>query len=70
MPCTCYQMVPDFLITHASESFFALTGYTKDEIIGQSCTRFMEGKDTDPVRTVPCRCLFHKIIYISYRNLR
>lgn len=41
-------MVPDFLITHASESFFALTGYTKDEIIGQSCTRFMEGKDTDP----------------------
>ncbi|KAL3686627.1 hypothetical protein R1sor_009201 [Riccia sorocarpa] len=38
---------PDFPILYASAGFFAMTGYSPREVIGQNC-RFLQGRDTDP----------------------
>jgi PAS domain S-box-containing protein len=37
---------PDNPIVHASEAFYTLTGYTKEETIGRNC-RFLQGPKTD-----------------------
>ncbi|WP_342151307.1 PAS domain-containing protein [Methylorubrum sp. SB2] len=37
---------PDNPIVFVNDAFFKLTGYTRDEIIGQNC-RFLQGPDTD-----------------------
>nr|WP_281351665.1 PAS domain-containing protein [Alkalicoccus luteus] len=37
---------PDNPIIYANNGFFELTGYTKEEVIGQNC-RFLQGPDTD-----------------------
>jgi len=38
--------LPDMPIVHASNMFLQLTGYSKDEILGQNC-RILQGLDTD-----------------------
>lgn len=38
--------VEDAPLTHANDAFCALTGYTRDEIIGRNC-RFLQGTMTD-----------------------
>ncbi len=38
---------PDNPIVFANEAFLRLTGYERDEVIGQNC-RFLQGPDTDP----------------------
>ncbi|MFC4737954.1 PAS domain-containing protein [Bacillus daqingensis] len=37
---------PDNPIIYANDGFYELTGYTKEEVIGQNC-RFLQGPDTD-----------------------
>ena len=37
---------PDNPIVFANEAFLRLTGYERDEVIGQNC-RFLQGPDTD-----------------------
>ncbi|XP_020592169.1 protein TWIN LOV 1 isoform X2 [Phalaenopsis equestris] len=38
--------LPDMPIVYASDTFFSLTGYTRDEVLGRNC-RFLGGPDTD-----------------------
>lgn len=40
--------LPDNPIVHASPGFFALTGYSSDEVVGHNC-RFLQGSTTDVV---------------------
>lgn len=42
--------LPDNPIVECNEAFTALTGYTRDEIIGRNC-RFLAGTDTEPALT-------------------
>jgi len=39
--------LPDNPIVECNEAFIALTGYTRDEIVGRNC-RFLSGPDTEP----------------------
>jgi PAS domain S-box-containing protein len=39
--------LPDNPIVYASEGFYKLTGYTRDQVLGRNC-RFLQGPDTDP----------------------
>ena len=39
--------LPDNPITYANQGFLTLTGYTRDEVMGQNC-RFLQGEETDP----------------------
>ncbi|CAJ1932864.1 unnamed protein product [Cylindrotheca closterium] len=45
--CMTDPMQPDNPIVYASQSFYQLTGYTKEQTLGRNC-RFLQGKDTDP----------------------
>lgn len=55
---------PNAMIVAASEGFCELTGYTKEEVLGQNC-RFLQGPETDYDAVVaiqralanPCRCM-------------
>lgn len=38
---------PDNPIVFANDAFLGLTGYTRDEVLGNNC-RFLQGPDTDP----------------------
>ena len=38
---------PDDPIIFANDAFLRLTGYTRDEVLGENC-RFLQGPDTDP----------------------
>ncbi|BBN04325.1 protein MpLLP [Marchantia polymorpha subsp. ruderalis] len=38
--------LPDNPIVYASEGFFKMTGYSRDEVVGHNC-RFLQGPDTD-----------------------
>ncbi|KAK9090626.1 hypothetical protein Sjap_023803 [Stephania japonica] len=42
----CDPHLPDMPIVYASDAFLSLTGYARDEILGQNC-RFIQGSDTD-----------------------
>jgi PAS domain S-box len=39
--------LPDNPIVYASEGFYKLTGYAKEQVLGRNC-RFLQGPDTDP----------------------
>ena len=39
--------LPDNPIVYASEGFYQLTGYTREQVLGRNC-RFLQGPDTDP----------------------
>nr|AML77596.1 putative LOV domain-containing protein [Dipsacus asper] len=39
--------LPDMPIVYANDGFLKLTGYTRDEVLGQNC-RLLSGQDTDP----------------------
>lgn len=39
--------LPDNPIVYASEGFYKLTGYTREQVLGRNC-RFLQGPDTDP----------------------
>mmetsp|Transcript_22158 Transcript_22158/g.53029 ORF Transcript_22158/g.53029 Transcript_22158/m.53029 type:complete len:694 (+) Transcript_22158:301-2382(+) len=39
--------LPDCPLVFASESFYEMTGYSKDEVLGHNC-RFLQGEGTDP----------------------
>ncbi|MBS0254069.1 MAG: PAS domain-containing protein [Proteobacteria bacterium] len=39
--------LPDNPIIECNDAFVALTGYTRDEIVGRNC-RFLTGEDTEP----------------------
>nr|AML76671.1 putative LOV domain-containing protein [Anemia tomentosa] len=39
--------LPNTPVVHASDLFLQLTGYTREEVIGQNC-RFLQGPDTEP----------------------
>nr|AML77436.1 putative LOV domain-containing protein [Heterochlamydomonas inaequalis] len=40
--------LPDAPITYTNEAFLAMTGYSREEVIGRNC-RFLQGPGTDPV---------------------
>nr|AML79556.1 putative LOV domain-containing protein [Leucodon brachypus] len=39
--------LPDMPIVYASDLFYDLTGYSREEVVGRNC-RFLQGPDTDP----------------------
>ena len=39
--------LPDNPIVYASEGFYQLTGYTREQVLGRNC-RFLQGPETDP----------------------
>ncbi|PSC75784.1 phototropin [Micractinium conductrix] len=39
--------LPDCPLIYASEGFYCMTGYSREEVIGNNC-RFLQGPDTDP----------------------
>ncbi|KAK9831773.1 hypothetical protein WJX74_008870 [Apatococcus lobatus] len=43
--CLADALSPDQPLVHVSPEFLALTGYSRDEVLGQNC-RFMQGPDT------------------------
>jgi PAS domain-containing protein len=45
--CMTDPMQPDNPIVYASQSFYQMTEYTKEQTLGRNC-RFLQGKDTDP----------------------
>ncbi|MEO1855573.1 EAL domain-containing protein [Chromohalobacter sp.] len=38
---------PDMPLVYANDAFYAMTGYTPEEILGRNC-RFLQGNETDP----------------------
>nr|AHZ63928.1 phototropin [Bolbocoleon piliferum] len=46
--------LPDCPLVYASEGFYQMTGYTKDEVLGHNC-RFLQGEATDPVEVEKIR---------------
>lgn len=46
--------LPDNPIVECNDAFIALTGYTRDEIVGRNC-RFLSGPDTEPWLTETIR---------------
>ena len=51
--------LPDNPIVACNDAFMALTGYDRDEILGQNC-RFLAGPDTDPAETQRLRDGVHE----------
>ncbi|CAM9708924.1 unnamed protein product [Chrysoparadoxa australica] len=45
--CVTDPSLPDNPIVHASDGFFTLTGYSREQVIGRNC-RFLQGPDSDP----------------------
>jgi len=39
--------LPDNPLVYASEGFYQLTGYTREQVLGRNC-RFLQGEGTDP----------------------
>ncbi len=68
----CDAQQPDFPIVYASPSFELLTGYTAQEVQGQSC-RFMQGEDRDQpgiadIRTATAKGEFCKVLVRNYHK--
>src|SRR3954464_9221706 len=63
--------LPDNPIVFVNDSFCRLTGYTRDEIVGQNC-RFLQGPDTDPADVARLReaIAAPRAIEIDIRNYR
>ena len=63
--------LPDNPIVFVNDSFCRLTGYTRDEIVGQNC-RFLQGPDTDPADVARLReaITAPRAIEIDIRNYR
>ncbi|KAG5183189.1 AUREO-like protein, partial [Tribonema minus] len=45
--CVTDPSLPDCPIVYASDGFIALTGYSRQQVLGRNC-RFLQGPDTDP----------------------
>ncbi|KAL4447890.1 hypothetical protein ABPG75_005109 [Micractinium tetrahymenae] len=45
---------PDCPLIYASEGFYRMTGYSREEVIGHNC-RFLQGPDTDPAHVQQLR---------------
>ncbi|MHC2107225.1 PAS domain-containing protein [Methylobacterium sp. CM6246] len=63
--------LPDNPIVFVNDSFCRLTGYTRDEIVGQNC-RFLQGPATDPADVARLReaIAAPRAIEIDIRNYR
>jgi PAS domain S-box-containing protein len=63
--------LPDNPVVFANDSFCRLSGYDRDEIVGQNC-RFLQGPDTDPatVRAIHDAVERVEAIEIDIRNHR
>ncbi|KAI8463717.1 MAG: putative blue light receptor [Monoraphidium minutum] len=46
--------LPDCPLVYASESFYQMTGYGPDEVLGHNC-RFLQGEGTDPAEVTKLR---------------
>ncbi len=62
---------PDNPIVFANDSFYKLTGYSADEVIGRNC-RFLQGPETDPATVAMIReaIAARRPIEIELRNHR
>ncbi len=62
---------PDNPLMYVNDAFVEMTGYQREEILGQNC-RFLQGENTDPDRVAEIRQAIaaHEPISIELRNYR
>nr|AML76291.1 putative LOV domain-containing protein [Pteromonas sp. BC-2016] len=60
--------LPDMPLVYASEGFYAMTGYSPDEVLGHNC-RFLQGEGTDPKEVAKLREAIRKGEGVSVRLL-
>jgi PAS domain S-box-containing protein len=63
--------LPDNPVVFASEGFYAMSGYTPQEVIGRNC-RFMQGPETDPeaVRAIREAVVAERDVSVTLVNYR
>ena len=61
-------LIPDMPLVFASESFYRMSGYTAEEILGRNC-RFLQGEGTDPADRKKIRDAINKGTDVSVRLL-
>ncbi|SDM90564.1 sensor domain-containing protein [Vreelandella arcis] len=63
---------PGLPLIYVNEAFTCLTGYTRQEVLGQNC-RFLQGEDTSPsaiqeIRRAIAHCKTVKVVLLNYRR--
>lgn len=63
--------MPDNPLVYANDAFYALTGYTEDEVIGRNC-RFLQGPDSCRITAAKLRdaLVGHNTVQIDILNYR